>query len=872
MLRAYDTQAAILDACNADFTFSVPSTVKNGLNQRGHGGITLCNAPGVRIQLRQPQCPQPIRLRASMSAFMRTGAQVLYDYVLHRQARIGVINRALLHVTSVSDRCQPRRHMGASPKKKARRAAEKLGLAPSTFAYRKLTVALVGRPNVGKSSLFNRLAQEKAAIVHSTPGTTRDWKEATGVLGELEFTVMDTGGLEDRSSRNAIENKMLQHTEIAIRHADVVLFVVDGRLGITEEDQRFARWVKQRRPQGGVHLLANKMEGYGGAALSEIRWAETIDGCYTLGMGDPIPVSGEHGEGLPEIHDVLEPYARISRADRVTEGTIAAAAAPVPVGLTLEPTPAVDADVRLPSDPRKRKLVLQRLARQEGPVQIAIVGRPNVGKSTVVNQLIGEERVLSGPTPGLTRDTTTVDLTVAGRTVRLVDTAGMRRFGAWDLSTPLEGESVAMAKRALERSHVVVLVVDGSGGTAEGLTHHKIRFVSRQQLERGGKYGKVLGSPDPDDIKRNAIARVAERVGGSAEERERDAETARALGQLGVPTDTGGARVSRVGMGSAYGLTRQDASIVEQILEQGRALVIVLNKLDASAAPDEVARVVRGQLDSMHQGKGIELVPISALKGRGVEELLPSVLRTYDRWNVRVGTSRLNKWMSLTLRAHPAPTVQRTVGTKGRGSEKKSISVPVQLKIKYVAQVATRPPTFTVWANRSDVPDAYKRFFVNSLRTEFDLGGTPIRLNVRAAENPFTKMGRKARAGVLLARARKLQGTQGSHSDAVPATVESRTSLAGDQGQPQVPRGRRVEKADGKRDAYRESRASSETSVRGGNRRSGTRTAKSAGPRPFAPSVQGVARSTSMDGGRVARVQARYLKKMREAKAKAKGV
>lgn len=610
------------------------------------------------------------------------------------------------------------RAFAASPKKKAARNAAKLadGKLPARGSrqLQKFTVALVGRPNVGKSRLFNRLVQQRLSIVDPTAGTTRDWKEASAVLGDLEFVVMDTGGLEDRRrSSDSIEAKMLSHTEAAIAHADAVLFIVDGRAGVTPEDEKFARWLKARRPGGGVHLVANKTESWMATATGQDKWRELVQQCYVLGMGEPVPVSGEHGDGLNMLYDILQPYALLGESVGAADATVAAAVTAVPgsaSGAAPEPAEAaahhvdqydmsepahtdeatVDSNNNsssgsssLPSDPSKRAAVLERLQRADGTVQLAIVGRPNVGKSTLVNQLAGTDRVLSGPTPGLTRDPVAVELRHGDRSIRLVDTAGMRRWGPWDLSTPLEGLAVGAARKALERANVVVLVVDGSGGSAAGLTHAPITFKQPQQPQQGqGQSGAKV----------EKLAKLSLAASGAS-------ATASA-----VMAGEAKPRVSRLpGLwGGAVGMTNQDLTIAQQVLEEGRALVVALNKVDAAPDKAEAVKAVEGQLEAMQLGKGTPVVPLSALDGSGIAKLLPTVLRSYDRWNTRVGTGRLNAWLQLVLRHHPPPSVSRTVSWKRVGGTGTAKVTSVPLRLKYATQVTTRPPTFTIFANRSD--------------------------------------------------------------------------------------------------------------------------------------------------------------------------
>ena len=669
-----------------------------------------------------------------------------------------------------------RRWMTASPKKKARRLALQNGtLTPEQLLtintkkhkhhpvkqFQKFSVALIGRPNVGKSSLFNRLAHKRLAIVNAIPGTTRDWKEAEGQLGEMSFIIMDTGGLEDQNTdKFSIEQKMLQHTEQAIKLADVVLFIIDARQGVTHDDERFARWIKQRRPQGHIHLIANKTEGWVGTAHGDEQWEQIVKDCYRLGFGEPVPISAEHGEGLLGVYQTLEPYGLIdttikndtidepsipqeiftsetptvnesedtsssslpetrgrqrrrrsvSRVDRPvmeseSEHTLLPIASPTSSVPIMSESPT---DNSLPDDPQSAKKVQTRLKRMETPIQLAIVGRPNVGKSTLVNQLLGEQRVLSGPTPGLTRDAVKVELMepITERKIQLVDTAGMRRWGTWDLSTPLEGLAVGLAKKALAMSNVVALVIDGSGGHSLGLTNDPITFSS-----------STLSIRPPSTVSPNTTL---------------SSKPSTKVSHRPPPEDTG----------KAFGMTVQDLAIAHQIMDEGRGLVLILNKMDACPNPQGFEEVVRQQMERTPHGKGVEIITLSALRGLGMEQLLPAVLRVYDRWNRRIATARLNIWLQLVSRHHPPPTVRRVIGMKGTGANREYNSVPVAIRLKYITQITSRPPTFNLFVNRPDVPEYYTRYIVNSLREEFDLKGIPIRFNVRSSINPYTKAGR----------------------------------------------------------------------------------------------------------------------------------
>ncbi|RXF74793.1 ribosome biogenesis GTPase Der [Hansschlegelia zhihuaiae] len=273
----------------------------------------------------------------------------------------------------------------------------------------KTLIAIVGRPNVGKSTLFNRLVGKRLALVDDLPGVTRDRREAHGRLGDLEFRLVDTAGLENAAG-GSLEARMRAQTEAAIAAADVVLFMMDARAGLTADDERFADLV--RRSERPVVLLANKAEGKAGA--------DAAYEAYRLGLGDPLPISAEHGEGLGDLYDALVPFFP-EQEDEAEE----------------EPAPDDDA-----------------------PLRIAIVGRPNAGKSTLVNRLVGDERMLTGPEAGITRDSVSVDWVWRGRRIRLVDTAGLRKKAR--VVDKLEKLSVADAIRAIKFAEVVVLLLDAT--------------------------------------------------------------------------------------------------------------------------------------------------------------------------------------------------------------------------------------------------------------------------------------------------------------------------------------------------------------------------------------------------------------------------
>ncbi len=460
------------------------------------------------------------------------------------------------------------------------------------------TVAIIGRPNVGKSTLFNRLVGKRLAIVHDTPGVTRDRRIGEASLYGLEFTVVDTAGLEEAFDES-VEGRMRLQTQTALAEADVALMLIDARAGVTPLDAHFAAHL--RKGKTPVILVANKCEGRAGAP--------GLYDSFSLGMGEPVAISAEHGEGLAELFDALLPFAR----------TAGLPAADEPV---VEPEP-------LPGD--EEAAVDDEGA--ERTIQLAIVGRPNVGKSTLVNRLLGEERMLTGPEAGLTRDAIAVEWQHGGRPVRLVDTAGLRRRA--NVSEELEKLSVADTLRTIRHAHVVVLVLDA-----------------------------------------DAI------------------------------------------------LDKQDLTIARMVLDEGRALVIAVNKWDQV---DDRAMALRRLEDRMEtslpQARGVPTPAISALTGKGLDKLMKAVLATYDNWNRRIPTAQLNRWLEEAVERHPPPLG----GQSGR-----------RLKLRYMTQVKARPPTFVIFTSKPDeLPESYARYLINGLRDTFALPGVPIRVGLRKRKNPY---------------------------------------------------------------------------------------------------------------------------------------
>jgi GTPase len=450
-------------------------------------------------------------------------------------------------------------------------------------------VAIVGRPNVGKSTLFNRLVGRRKALVDDVPGLTRDRREGAARLGDLRFTAIDTAGLEDAPAK-ALASRMREQTARALVAADVVLFVVDGRAGVTPLDRHFTGWLRKGgRP---VILVANKCES---------RAAQTAIGeAAGLGFGDPVPVSAEHGEGLAELHAALLPFAP---ADAIMERG---------------GTEAEDEPLAAPED---------------RPIRVAIVGRPNVGKSTLINRLLGDERVLTSPEAGTTRDAIEIPWEAQSRRFVLIDTAGLRRRARID--DRIERMSTADTIQTVREAQVVVLVLDAT-----------------------------------------------------------------------------------------MSLEKQDLAIARLAVEEGRAMVLAINKWDLIEDPGAAMKELHRKLGfSLAQVPGIEIAPVSALLGRKLEALTRAIVRSFEIWNKRVPTPALNRWIQSVTESHPPPLV------RGR-----------RPRLRFARQVATRPPTIAVFGNNlTTLPDDYVRYLTNSLRDAFGLPGTVIRFELRQSDNPYAE-------------------------------------------------------------------------------------------------------------------------------------
>jgi GTP-binding protein len=460
-------------------------------------------------------------------------------------------------------------------------------------------IAIVGRPNVGKSTLFNRLTGRRRALVDDTPGLTRDRREGAGKLYDLRFTLIDTAGLEEAPS-DSLMGRMREQSMRAVADCDLALFVIDARDGITPQDEHFARYL--RKAGKPTLVLANKAE----SNKTDYAVAEAAG----LGMGNALAISAEHGDGLSDLHSVLREMA--------PEGSI-----------------VVDDGV---TDDRHAE---KRSAPAEGTtphladiaIRIALIGRPNVGKSTLTNALLGEDRMLTSPEPGTTRDAISTPFVWKEREYRLIDTAGLRKKARID--EKIEQMSVGETIRTVREAHVCVLVLDAT------------TMLENQDLQ---------------------IARLA--------------------------------------------------------TEEGRAIVVCLNKWDLVEDAQAALRKLRDRLEiSMPQVEGVIFVAVSALHGRKLDALMDAVVTAHERWNTVLPTTKLNRWLAGVTQAHPPPLV--------RG---------LRPRLRFCRQVSVRPPTIALFGNKlTDLPGDYQRYLINSLRETFELPGTVIRLQLRASKNPYVE-------------------------------------------------------------------------------------------------------------------------------------
>jgi GTP-binding protein len=473
--------------------------------------------------------------------------------------------------------------------------------------HKKPEVVIIGRPNVGKSTLFNRLVGKKLALVDDQPGVTRDRRMGDANIAGLHFTVVDTAGWEDEDA-HTLPGRMRAQTEASLEGADAALFVVDARAGLTPLDEEIARYLREQSVP--VVVVANKAEG----AAGESGAMEA----YALGLGEPLAMSAEHGEGIADLFGGLWPI----------------------IGARAEEWEEAD-DIA-----RAEAAAMDEEDRPSGPLKLAIVGRPNAGKSTLINRLLGEDRLLTGPEAGITRDSIAVDWqwtdpkTGETRDIRLIDTAGMRKKR--NVTEKLEKLSVADARRAVDFAEVVVLLLDAT----QGLEH-------------------------------------------------------------------------------------QDLKIASLVLEEGRALMIAINKWDVAGQvgtddPSKLFNGIRGALDDgLAQVRGLPLFAVSAKTGKGLDQMLGGAFELRDSWSKRVSTAALNRWFDDALEANPPPAP----GGK-------------RIKLRYITQAGTRPPRFVIFGSRLDLlPTSYERYLVNGIRAKLGFDAVPVRVTLKSNKNPYAKEG-----------------------------------------------------------------------------------------------------------------------------------
>ncbi len=441
-------------------------------------------------------------------------------------------------------------------------------------------VAIIGRPNVGKSTLFNRLVGKKLALVDDRPGVTRDRREGDATLIGMDFRIVDTAGFETDDAQT-LPGRMRAQTQAALDMSDVAIFVIDSRVGLTPLDEEIALWL--RASSTPVVVLANKAEGRSGE--------NGVLEAYSLGLGDPIPFSAEHGEGLVDLFEALRPH--------------------------IDREPDVE-----PEDDEDR---------EDGPLKLAIVGRPNAGKSTLVNRMLGEDRMITGPEAGITRDSIAVEWDWQGQPVRLIDTAGLRRKAKVD--DKLEKLSAADTQRAIDFAEVVVLLLDATRG-----------------------------------------------------------------------------------------LEAQDLRIADQIFSEGRAMLVVLNKWDTVEHGSALYQGIKSALfEGFAQVRGVPILTVSALTGKGIDDMLKAAFEVRAAWSQRVTTGQLNRWFEMAVEKNPPPA------PGGR-----------RIKLRYITQIKTRPPSFVVFGNRTEeLPESYRRYLVNGIRAELGFGAVPVRLTLRGGKNPY---------------------------------------------------------------------------------------------------------------------------------------
>ena len=501
-----------------------------------------------------------------------------------------------------------------------------------------LKVAIIGRPNVGKSTLFNRLAGRRIAIVDNQPGVTRDRKDAKGTLLGMPLKIVDTAGY-DEIYGETLESHMREQTEQAIAIADLALFMIDARAGVTPLDKDFAQTVRKSQTQ--AVLIANKAEGRAGE--------QGVLDAWSLGLGDPIAFSAEHGEGLDEVfqairlllgEDEFEKLMNEEEISQISSGheEILDRLSEIDIEDTSISDDALVAKIKALEGEEDEKSSEDS---DNTPIKLAIIGRPNVGKSTLINALVKAERVIVSPEAGTTRDSIDVEWEWDNRRIQLVDTAGLRKKSK--VTERLERLSTGATIHALKFAEIVALVMD-----------------PRQALEK------------------------------------------------------------------------QDLQIADLTLREGRGLVLVLTMSDMVSSAKGLIQETKERVAKLLPNAGNPpIVLLSGLTGKGLEYLMPAVAKVHANWRAKAKTGDLNRWLRHAVARHPPPSVH------GK-----------RIKLRYIAQIKARPPTFVLIASRGErTPEQYRRFLINGLRDSFGFHGTPVRLMIRQGRNPYESRGRPKSVG-----------------------------------------------------------------------------------------------------------------------------
>ena len=518
-----------------------------------------------------------------------------------------------------------------------------------------LTVSIIGKPNVGKSTLFNRLTGTRQAIVSAVPGTTRDRKEGKGMLIGLPFRVIDTGGLDDRG---AITLNIKEQVFSSLKISDVILFIVDAREGVTPIDIHYANWLRKelgelnkndKTMKREILLVANKAEGL----YTNLKVIDTLTDALRLGLGNPLPLSAAHGDGIVDLSQELINHAK-SRGYNDGSGD--------------NKKPKFETDITM----------------EERTIQLAIMGRPNVGKSTLLNAFVNEDRVITGPIPGLTRDSIHVEWKHNDRNFRLVDTAGLTR--------------VRPDKKVLENK-----------------TWENEPVVDTNRIKQ---------TPNPINVRLPGIDMVSADSDPS--------QFSYKISELALVSALNALRFAQVVLlvvESTQGkFSKVDLQLARRALEEGRGLVVAANKRDLvkfnGVSSTEYENGVRAHVSELMKEFGdVPVIACSALEKEGVTRILTTVISTHDAWHKRLSTWILNKWLKDLLVSAPSPK------QNGRN-----------IQVKYMTQVKSRPPTFALFCNMTEIPGFYDRFLRSKLQEDFKLQGVPIRFVIRKTKGRDPKM------------------------------------------------------------------------------------------------------------------------------------